>query len=257
MEKLCDYFEASADYLLGRTNARTPKLKLKSVCEKVGLSDKSVLMLARLKKDKTENVSLVTRVFLGGYGMIQTDTNAVWNFPHNIKVLNDKNNTLGNSDKIFVSFRFDLKTHKSWVVLTGRKYKDGVQSSSNELLLPTPQIQLIGGVWSNFVAMRMLDGQLFVSGVLDEVYYYLKYSLEYEQLRCFNIPHNRKKKTEINKVDRCLYAPFLYLTDNDGNIKYMDFLTKNYMDAYKFALGCTSFSKYLEEYHDKDVEWHF
>lgn len=59
LEKLCDYFEVSADYLLGRTNARTPKLKLKSVCEKVGLSDKSVLMLARLKKDKCSRLRII------------------------------------------------------------------------------------------------------------------------------------------------------------------------------------------------------
>lgn len=59
LEKLCDYFGVSADYLLGRTNARTPKLKLKSVCEKVGLSDKSVLMLARLKKENNPRLRII------------------------------------------------------------------------------------------------------------------------------------------------------------------------------------------------------
>ncbi len=59
LEKLSDYFGVSADYLLGRTNARTQKLKLKSVCDKVGLSDKSVLMLARLKKKNNSRLRII------------------------------------------------------------------------------------------------------------------------------------------------------------------------------------------------------
>ena len=180
--------------------------------------------------------------------------NNEWYFPHNMRHINDKDNILVNSDKIFVSFRFDLKTYKSWVVITGRTYKNGSLTSSNELLLPTPEIQLVGGVCSNFVAMRMLKGQKFVSGALDEVYYYLKYSLEFDDLHYFGVPEERKKKIEVIKVDRCLYGPFLYLTDSDRNIKYMDFLTENYPEACRYAIGCTSFEKYLNEYHDKDVE---
>lgn len=59
LEKLSDYFGVSADYLLGRTNARTQKIKLKSVCDKVGLSDKSVLMLARLKKKNNSRLRVI------------------------------------------------------------------------------------------------------------------------------------------------------------------------------------------------------
>lgn len=179
-----------------------------------------------------------------------------WDFKHLERAAHN-NKILINSDKIFVSFRFDLNTYNSWVVLTGRTYdENGNQQSSEELLISTPKIPLIGGCWSNLVAMRMLDGQKKVSLMLDEVYYWLKYGMKYE-LHCnsFYVAENRKKNMEIIKVDRCIYAPFLYLTADDEVDKvYMDFLTENYPEAYRYALKCNFFSKYLSEYHDRDVE---
>lgn len=59
LEKISDYFDISADYLLGRTNARTKKPLLKSICDKTGLSDKSVLMLARLKKENNSRLRII------------------------------------------------------------------------------------------------------------------------------------------------------------------------------------------------------
>lgn len=185
-----------------------------------------------------------------------------WDFPGSVVRAEDGDafNMLVKADKVFVSFRFDLSAYKSWVVLTGRTYENGEMTSTQEVLIPTPEIQLIGGVWSNYVAMRMLDGQKFVSGILDEVYYLLKYSSEY-RIHIFEFPQYRKKPLEIVKVDRCFYAPFLYLMDYENGlgekhrIQYMDFLTRNYPEAYQYALKCTSFSNYLKEYHDKDVEW--
>lgn len=51
--RMADELNVSVDYLIGRSNARTNKISIKRVCEKIGLSDKSVLMLARLKKEKS------------------------------------------------------------------------------------------------------------------------------------------------------------------------------------------------------------
>lgn len=189
--------------------------------------------------------------------------NMDWDFTNSIDTDNE---IFVNSDKIFVSFRFDLYTYESWVVLTGRTYdKSGKQLSSNEMLIPTPQIPLIGGCWSNSVAMRMLRGQELVSMMLDEVYYWLKYAMKfYIHYNIFYYNPDRKTDIEIIKIDRCLYAPFLYLTEenvwddenDDGDCEkiYMDFLTENYPEAYQNVQKHSSFTEYLREYHDKDVE---
>lgn len=57
--RMADVLNVSADYLIGRSNARTQMPKLKSVCDKIGLSDKSVLMLARLKKEKSSRLRII------------------------------------------------------------------------------------------------------------------------------------------------------------------------------------------------------
>ena len=57
--RMANVLNVSADYLIGRSNARTPKFKLKTICDKIGLSDKSVQMLARLK---STNSSPLTRI---------------------------------------------------------------------------------------------------------------------------------------------------------------------------------------------------
>lgn len=59
LEKIADYFSVSTDYLLGRGNARTQEPKLKSVCDKVGLSDKSALTLQQLKKEKSSRLRTI------------------------------------------------------------------------------------------------------------------------------------------------------------------------------------------------------
>ena len=60
--RMADVLNVSADYLIGRSNARTPKVKLKSVCDKIGLSDKSVLMLARLKNNNDTRLGTINRL---------------------------------------------------------------------------------------------------------------------------------------------------------------------------------------------------
>ncbi len=59
LEKISVCFNVSTDYLLGRTNARTKKPLLRSICDKTGLSDKSILMLERLKKEKSSRLRII------------------------------------------------------------------------------------------------------------------------------------------------------------------------------------------------------
>lgn len=57
--RIADVLNVSADYLIGRSNARTQMPKLKSICDKTGLSDKSILMLSRLKKEKSSKLRII------------------------------------------------------------------------------------------------------------------------------------------------------------------------------------------------------
>lgn len=49
-EKLCDTFSVSADWLLGRSDIRTPDTGTIAVCETTGLSEESVSVLSETKK---------------------------------------------------------------------------------------------------------------------------------------------------------------------------------------------------------------
>lgn len=59
MGRIADAFNVSTDYLIGRSDARTKEPKLKSICDKTGLSDKSVLMLTELKKEKCSRLRII------------------------------------------------------------------------------------------------------------------------------------------------------------------------------------------------------
>lgn len=182
------------------------------------------------------------------------------NFPEIFYRYVDTNNDIFiKSDKIFVSFRFDHETCKSWIVLTGRTYDEsGTQLSSDELLIQTPHIPLFGGCWSNYMAMCMLTGQNLVSYMLDCTYQWLKYAMKYN-LYCNNFYHvnDRKKDIEIIKVDRCFYGPRLSLKDENDNEEYMSFLSEKYPESYEQVLKYPTWDEYWENYHDKDVETNF
>lgn len=57
--KIAHFFDVSTDYLIGRSNVQTKEPELKSVCDKTGLSDKSVRMLARLKKENNPRLCII------------------------------------------------------------------------------------------------------------------------------------------------------------------------------------------------------
>lgn len=57
--RMADVLNVPADYLIGRSDARTQEPKLKNICDKIGLSDKSVLMLSRLKKENNPRLCII------------------------------------------------------------------------------------------------------------------------------------------------------------------------------------------------------
>lgn len=152
-----------------------------------------------------------------------------------------------NAEKIFISFRFDIRTYKSWIIITGRTYdNNGDILTSDELLIETPEIPLVGGCWSNHVALRMCLGQNLVSTMLDSVYLCIKHDT--------SSFYGDNRKIEVIKVDRCLYAPLMYKLNPKNEKEYMDVLKERYPQAYEYAIKYPIFSEYLSEYHDKDVE---
>lgn len=57
--RMADVLGVTTDYLVGRSNARTQAPKLKSICDYVGLSDRSVNMLAGLKKESPKRSAMI------------------------------------------------------------------------------------------------------------------------------------------------------------------------------------------------------
>lgn len=59
LERFADYFGVTTDYLLGRTNAQTQKVKLQAVCNYTGLSDKAVNLLSDLKENSPAQLRVI------------------------------------------------------------------------------------------------------------------------------------------------------------------------------------------------------
>ena len=57
--RMADILNVTTDYLVGRSNARTQTPKLKNICDYVGLSDKSIEMLAQLKTENPKRLSVI------------------------------------------------------------------------------------------------------------------------------------------------------------------------------------------------------
>lgn len=149
----------------------------------------------------------------------------------------------GNSN-IYVKFKFDWSTYKSWIVIEGGE-------NGNKLEITTPQIPLIGGCWSDHVAKRMAVGQVFVSAMLESVFIQLEF-----------IAYNNGYNVKVHKVDKCFYGPILFYTKNedgspyndecgDHHEEYLPLLTENHPEAYKHVLMYPNGRDYWEQYHDK------
>lgn len=57
--EMADVLDVSADYLIGRSNARTQEPKLKSICDKLGISDIAVHMLTNLKEENINRLRII------------------------------------------------------------------------------------------------------------------------------------------------------------------------------------------------------
>lgn len=72
LEKLADYFNVSADYILGRTDVKSPDTTLQGVCEYLGLTEQAVNCLAEASRfhnklsDFIENhlIKIITQIMI-------------------------------------------------------------------------------------------------------------------------------------------------------------------------------------------------
>lgn len=145
------------------------------------------------------------------------------------------------NEKLFITFKFDWETYVSWVVITASDTK-------KEVLLRTPQIPTIGGVWSNHVASRMAVGQMMVSSMLEAA-----------RVNLNTIYISDTSNIEVIKVDRCFYAPLLYHLRDEGlpSFKeekiYFPMLKENYPEAFVNILALSDTRLFWAKYHDKPV----
>ena len=130
---------------------------------------------------------------------------------------------------IYIRHEFNWNTYESRLVLSG---------GDTKLYFPMPEIPLKGSCWSNSVAERMLQGQMYLQYVFKAATASLLFLKETENLSC-----------EIIPCDNCFYAPYLYFLKNeDGTYDrgfpleneqkvYMDYLIKEYPEAYHWLMN--------------------
>lgn len=152
----------------------------------------------------------------------------------------DISDIMKHNEKIKVYFDFNWDTYKSKIVAEG--LDDGFK-----IYVDTPQVPLIGGVFSEYVYVRMVTGQMFVSNMLDMV----SFNLDFTANNVLSSNKNGTKKVEIVKIDRCFYAPFLYLSNRDEEKEYSPMLKEKYPEALKVLKELKSGENYWDKYHDK------
>lgn len=141
--------------------------------------------------------------------------------------------------KIKVYFDFNWETYKSKIVAEG--LDDGYK-----ICIDTPQVPLVGGCFSEYVYVRMVTGQMFVSNMLDMV----SFNLDFTANKLLNTYNPGNEKVEIIKIDRCFYAPFLYTWKENGKKEYSHMLEDKYPEALKALKGLNPDENYWEKYHD-------
>lgn len=53
--KYADFFGVSTDYLLGRTNVKSPDAKIRSICNRLGLSEDAVMAICKMRETEVED----------------------------------------------------------------------------------------------------------------------------------------------------------------------------------------------------------
>lgn len=92
-------------------------------------------------------------------------------------------NIIKSNKKIKVYFDFNWETYKSKIVAEG--LDDGYK-----IYVDTPQVPLVGGCFSEYVYVRMVTGQMFVSNMLDMVSFNLDFTANQLINKC---AHDDKK----------------------------------------------------------------
>lgn len=148
------------------------------------------------------------------------------------------------NDKIYIKHRFNWNAYESCLVLVGENGK--------EVRFLMPEIPLIGGCWSNYVAQRMLNGQMYLKFVFDVS----KSALEF---------HNETNYTNCKIIvcDNCFYAPYLYFyRDKNGKLHefddydekvYMDYLMKEYPKAYEWLQNRNKDENFYDDFYVKYI----
>lgn len=83
--QLADYFNVSIDYLLGRVNASTTNVDVQIICEKTGLSEKSINTLHSIKEYKGDEYIIVDQLISNDKfcSFIENIFSYVWNEKYN------------------------------------------------------------------------------------------------------------------------------------------------------------------------------
>lgn len=160
-------------------------------------------------------------------------------------------NILGEYDEIFniirfnkkikIYFSFDWKSYESKIVLEGL-------DNSFKIFLDVPQIPLAGACASDYVYARMVTGQMYISNLLEMVSFNLDFYANSMNVRKDYGDH---KKTEIIKIDRCFYAPFLTRITKEGEIEYSHLLKEKYPEALNELKNLKQLEEnYWRKYHD-------
>ena len=150
---------------------------------------------------------------------------------------------LKENDTVYIKHEFNWNTYESRLALVGN-YKT--------IYFPMPEIPLIGGCWSNFVAQRMLNGQMYLNFVFGVAKSSLEFLCETDSINC-----------KIVSCDNCFYAPYLYFYRDkkgkldgfcDGDIKvYMNYLIKEYPKAYEWLQNRKDGEYFYEDYYVKHI----
>lgn len=53
--KYADFFDVSTDYLLGRTNVKSPDAEIQGICNRLGLSENAVIAICKMRETEVED----------------------------------------------------------------------------------------------------------------------------------------------------------------------------------------------------------
>lgn len=152
-------------------------------------------------------------------------------------------NLLEENNIVYIKHEFNWNTYDSRLVLVG---------NNENIYFSMPQIPLVGGCWSNFVAQRMFIGQMYLKFIFDSAKSSLEFLCKTNNINC-----------EIVACDNCFYAPYLYFYVNeDGQLNssmddckkvYMDYLIREYPSAYEWLQNRNENESFYYDFYVKHI----